>query len=96
MEIKKCCVGSFPLQLLHLSSLLNKLRKACLQAHNQLGTTGGAKSFLRGTHVFISMSSSFKLYPTHFSRGAKNLPRSPGYGPAFSCVLYNIKHIFFK
>jgi len=36
------------------------------QARNQLGTPGGAKSFLRGAKIF-------KLCPTHFSRGAKIL-----------------------
>jgi len=30
MKFKKCCVRSFPLQLLHLSSSLNKLGNACL------------------------------------------------------------------
>jgi len=30
MKIKKCCVRFFPLQLLHLSSLLNKLGNASL------------------------------------------------------------------
>ena len=33
-----------------------------MQARNQLGTPGGAKSFLRGAQVF-------KRCPTHFSRG---------------------------
>jgi len=43
-----------------------------MQARNQLGTPGGAKSFLRGAQFFWTMSNSFKLYQTHFSRGAKN------------------------
>ena len=42
------------------------------QARSQLGTPGGAKSFLRGAQIFWTMSNSFKLYPTHFSGGAKN------------------------
>ena len=41
-------------------------------ARNQLGTPGGAKSFLRGAQIFWTMSNMFKLYPTHFSRGAKH------------------------
>ena len=51
----------------------------CAQASNQLGTPGGAKSFLRGAEIFWTMSNIFKLCPTHFfqnisnkfSRGAK-------------------------
>jgi len=39
------------------------------QARNQLGTSGGAKSFLIGAQIFLAMSNNFKLYPTHFSRG---------------------------
>jgi len=38
------------------------------QARNQLGTPGGAKSFLRGAHIFCTMSDIFKLYPTHVNR----------------------------
>jgi len=46
-----------------------------LQACNQLGTPGGAKSFPRGAQIFKTMSNSFKLCPTHFSGGEakKNL-----------------------
>jgi len=36
-----------------------------LQARNQLGTPGGAKSFHRGTQIFKTMSSTF-------CRGSKN------------------------
>ena len=36
----------------------------------QLGTLGGAKSFLIGVQIFKTTSNSFKLYPTHFSRWA--------------------------
>jgi len=43
------------------------------QARNQLGTPGGAKIFLRGAQIFLTMSNSFKIYPTNFSRGAKNI-----------------------
>ena len=58
------------------------------QARYQLGTPGGAKSFLRGTQFFKTMSNGIKLCPTHFSRGPKNFaggkaPLQPsGYGPA--------------
>jgi len=34
------------------------------QACSQIGTPGGAKSFLRGSQIF-------ELCPTHFSHGAK-------------------------
>ena len=40
------------------------------QARNQLCTPGGAKCFLRGAKNFWTMANIFKLYPTHFSRGA--------------------------
>ena len=33
------------------------------QARNQLGTAGGAKSFLRGAQIFWTISNSFKLSP---------------------------------
>ena len=58
------------------------------QARNQLGTPGGAKSFLRGVQIFWTLSNIFKLYPTHFSRGGEKFYRElrppcapPGYGP---------------
>jgi len=39
------------------------------QARNQLGTLGGAKSFLRGASNFLTMFNNLKLqYPTDFSR----------------------------
>jgi len=52
------------------------------QARNQLGTPGGAKSFLRGAHIFCTMSDIFKLYPTNFSRGGEKFSRGRLYGPA--------------
>jgi len=58
-----------------------------VQARNQLGTPGGAESFLRGTQFFKIMSNTFILCPTHFSRGVeKNFTGAspPGYGP--DCV----------
>jgi len=54
------------------------------QARNQLGTPGGAKSFLRGAQIFLTMSNSFKLCPTHLSREGEKFSRGvspPGYGP---------------
>jgi len=62
------------------------------QARNQLGTPGRAMSFLRGPRFFWTMSSSFKLCPTHFSRGGRKfslggLPTCappPGYGPGLN------------
>ena len=45
------------------------------QARNQLGTPGGAKSFLRGAHIFCTMSDIFKLYPTRFFRVGGNFSR---------------------
>ena len=55
------------------------------QARNQLGTLRGAKSFLRGAQIFWTMSNSFKIYPTNFSRGGAKIflggLRPPGYRP---------------
>jgi len=42
------------------------------QARNQIGTLGGAKSFLRGAQIFKIISSSSKLYPTHFPGDEKS------------------------
>jgi len=47
------------------------------QAHNQLGTPGVAKSFLRGARIFETLSNIFKLCPTHFCRGVKTILRAP-------------------
>jgi len=40
---------------------------------NQLGTSSGAKSFLRGAQIFQTMSNSFKTCPTHYCSGAKKI-----------------------
>ena len=65
----------------------------CLQARKQLGTLRGAKSFLRGA-FFQTMSSSFKLCPTHYSSGGEKCskrcfaaPATPSYGPACLAVV---------
>ena len=47
------------------------------QACNQLGTPGGAKTFLRWAHIFWTMSNSFKQCPTRFPNGAKKNFASP-------------------
>ena len=52
-------------------------------------TPGGAKSFLRGAHIFWEMSNCLKLFPSHFYRGGEKICRGakpscappPGYGP---------------
>jgi len=53
-----------------------------------LGQQWGEK-FSERSPNFLNMSNSFKLYPTHFSRGEKKLSRgdlaplrTPSYGPA--------------
>ena len=72
------------------------------QARNQLGTSGGEKSFLREGQFFKTMSNSFKIrqhifFPvrTKIFLGEASLP--PGYGPVdfctsqketFSCIFY--------
>jgi len=43
------------------------------QARNKLGTPEGAKKFVRGAQIFWTMSNSFKLYATHFSRGWRKI-----------------------
>jgi len=52
---------------------------------NQLGTSGGAKSFLRGGKFFKTMCNSFKIRPAHFSCGSETFSKGgfapPGYGP---------------
>jgi len=65
------------------------------QARNQLGTLGEGKSFLRRAQNFWTISNTFKLYPTHFSRRGEKFSKggaSPlGYGPDWwycICVLY--------
>jgi len=51
------------------------------QARSQLGTPGGAKSFLRRSQT---VSYSFEQCPTHFSRGKRKIFQGlhpPSYGP---------------
>jgi len=56
------------------------------QALNHFGTQGGAKNFLRGVPIFLTMTNNFKLCPTHFSRGgAKNFVGGI-YPPASPCL----------
>ena len=43
------------------------------QARNQLGTPGGAKSFLRGAQIFWTMPNTFKRCKTHFSWGGMKI-----------------------
>jgi len=55
------------------------------QARKQFGAPAGAKSFLGGAQIFLNMSNSFELCPTHFSRGRKVFrevypPTPPNYG----------------
>jgi len=61
------------------------------QARNQLWVPRGAKSFLRGAHIFCTVSNSFKLCPTHFSRGEEKFYRGgcalPAYGPVLETVI---------
>ena len=76
------------------------------QARNQLGTPGGAKSFLRGAQIFWTMFNSFKLCPTHFSRGGEKFSRRcfahPGYGPVLHWFqptvlwFFQLVEMFFK
>jgi len=43
------------------------------QVHNQLGTTGGAKSFLRGAQIFWTMSNTFFQGEKNFLGGSPPL-----------------------
>jgi len=45
------------------------------QARNQLGTPGVAKSFLRRAQIFQTMSNSFQLCQTDFSRWGEKVCR---------------------
>ena len=47
--------------------------RTAVQARNQLGTLGGAKSFLRVAQICLTMSKTLKLCPTHFSRGGAKI-----------------------
>jgi len=47
------------------------------QACNQLGTSGGAKSFPRRAQIFWTMSNIVKLCATHFSRMERKIFCSP-------------------
>ena len=66
------------------------------QTCNQLGTSGGAKSFLRGAQIFLFMSTGFKLCAKHFPEWRKILQGSlspAGYGPAGNsepCSFYRV------
>ena len=63
------------------------------QARNQLGTLGVAKRFLRGTQIFHTMSNSFQLCSTDFSRGGEKVCRetSPHFPPAYGPVSNSFK-----
>jgi len=51
------------------TQFINDLRHT--QDRNQLDTPEEAKSFLRGAQNFSAKSNSFKVCPTHFSRGVQ-------------------------
>jgi len=51
------------------------------QARNQLGTPGGAKSFLRGAQIFQAMSNTFFEGGEKNLRGSSPTMRPSGYGP---------------
>jgi len=61
------------------------------QARNQLGTPGGAKSFLRVAQIFQTMSNAFKLCPTYFSRGGEKFSR--GLRPPCAPLVAGLFHI---
>ena len=70
------------------------------QTRNQFGAPGGAKSFPRRAQIFCTMPNTFKLCPTHFSRGAKMFLggglrplRLPWLGPVYH--LFSNFHIRF-
>ena len=54
-----------------------------IQMRNQLGTPGGAKSFLRVAQIFWTMSNIFERCPTHIPRDGEKFSRAPpGYRSA--------------
>ena len=77
-----------PSRNLRVFCMLGSSLESKVQARNQLGHQGGAKSFLRVAQIFESMSNTFKLCPTYFYRwcekilgGALPLRPPPGCGP---------------
>jgi len=69
------------------------------QARNQLGAPRVAKSFLRRDEIFQTMSNSFQLCPTDFSRAAKRFvgeasPPSTLVTGLCPIVLMYVQHIF--
>ena len=73
-----CAVGTDPkwFENLNLGNPVSPMqlhKNQRTQARNQLGIPGGAKSFLRGAQIFLTLPNSFKLCPTHFPGG----PRHP-------------------
>jgi len=60
-----------------------------VQIRNQLGTSGGAKSFPRGAQIFELCPIFFNYVQHIFSQGAKNIlggirpPAPPGYGAVY-------------
>jgi len=65
-----------------------RVEQRLTQARNQLGSPGGAKSFLRGAQIFRTMSNNFNRCPIHFTRKGKKFSRGasqplgpPYYGP---------------
>ena len=79
--------GDFSIACVKLNVDLN-------QARNQLGTPGGAKSCLRRAQIFWTMSNSFKIYSTNFSRRVEKFSRRasppPGYGPDLKPQHHNV------
>jgi len=64
---------------------------------NQLETPGGAKSFLRGAQIFLTVSNSFKLYAAHFSREGENLSRGGLLPPCAPLVTgLDVPHAYLK
>jgi len=61
-------------------SSLSLLRRSVAQVRNQLGSPGGAQSFLRRVQIFWTTSDNFNRCPIHFSRGDETFSRR-GYGP---------------
>ena len=82
-----------------LLGLFSKISFTPAQARNELETPGMAKSFLRGAQVFVTMSSSFQLCPTDFSRGDENFAGgakpplgAPSYRPAPAVTFCYLVH----
>ena len=59
MKIKNCCVSSFPLQRLHVSSLLNKLGNAYLCLLYKMNVCFASECYVNITSKYLHITTRF-------------------------------------